>query len=370
MKRGVIVGKIDKSKQNPTDMYSTLVKKSNDGIIIIQDEAIIFANPKFREIIGYKPEELKGMDFKNIFPPENINMISERYHRRLKKDPDIPERYETEMLSKKGSRVPVEISASYIEHNNRPADMAIIRDITERRDAEKRLEQYTKSLEKNYHIKELFGDIVSHDLKNPAGIIKGYSQLLADREEGAEKKKIALTINRNINRILELIENASVFVKLDTLTDIKFERSDLSMMLKKVADEYKEEIQEKEIDLKINDSGEYPANIHKSIHEAFSNLLSNAIKYGPEKGQITIDIIKDNGMWKILFIDEGEGVPDDKKELIFERFERAGSSVSIKGTGLGLAIVKKIMEIHGGQTGVEDREDRKGSVFWVTIPRA
>jgi PAS domain S-box-containing protein len=182
MKRGIIVGETGKTKQYSADMYSTLVKKSNDGIIIIQDEVIIFANPKFREIIGYTAEELKGMDFKKIFPPENINMISQRYHRRLKKDPDIPERYETEMLSKQGLRVPVEISASYIEHNNRPADMAIIRDITERRDAEQRLEQYTKNLEKNYHIKELFGDIVSHDLKNPAGIIKGYSQLLIDRE--------------------------------------------------------------------------------------------------------------------------------------------------------------------------------------------
>ncbi|WP_462272990.1 sensor histidine kinase [Methanohalophilus sp.] len=360
---------MDKSKQYPTDMYSTLVKKSNDGIIIIQKEAIIFANPKFREIIGYTPEELKGMDFKNIFPAENINIISERYHRRLKKDPYIPERYETEMLSKQGSRFPVEISASYIEYDNMPADMAIIRDITERKEAEKRFEQYTKSLEKNYHIKELFGDIVSHDLKNPAGVIKGYSQLLIEGEEDAEKKKMAITINRNINRILELIENASVFVKLDTLTDIKFEKANLAVMLKKVANEYAEEIQEKEVDLKINASGQYPAKIHKSIQEAFSNLLSNAIKYGPAKGHIIIDIIEDNDMWKIRFIDEGEGVPDDKKEIIFERFERAGSSVSIKGTGLGLAIVKKIMELHDGQTGVEDRKDRKGSVFWVTIPR-
>jgi len=115
-------------------------------------------------------------------------MISERYHRRLKKDPDIPERYETEMLSKQGLRIPVEISVSYIEHDNMPADMAIIRDLTERRDA--------------------------------------------------EKKKMAITINRNINRILELIENASVFVKLDTLTDIKFEKAGLAMMLQKVANEY------------------------------------------------------------------------------------------------------------------------------------
>ncbi|RNI10588.1 sensor histidine kinase [Methanohalophilus euhalobius] len=55
---------------------------------------------------------------------------------------------------------------------------------------------------------------------------------------------------------------------------------------------------------------------------------------------------------------------------MFERFERAGSSVSIKETGLGLAIAKKTTELHGGQTGVEDREDRKGSIFGITLPCA
>ncbi len=73
--------------------------------------------------------------------------------------------------------------------------------------------------------------------------------------------------------------------------------------------------------------------------------------------------------WKIAVTDSGEGVLDEHKTMLFDRFQRV-NKVAVKGSGLGLAIVKRIIELHGGEVGVEDNPDGVGSVFWVTVEKA
>jgi PAS domain S-box-containing protein len=122
------------------EKYWTLVEKGNDAIVIIQDGLLAFANSWTTNITGFPQEELIGRSFINFISPAYKSLTAERYNRRIvgKKAPD---RYEIEILSKDGRNVPVEISASVIEYEGRPADMAVIRDITERKRAEEAIRE-------------------------------------------------------------------------------------------------------------------------------------------------------------------------------------------------------------------------------------
>lgn len=122
------------------EKYSTLVKRANDGVVIVQDRIFKFLNERFAEILGYTTEELEGMDFAKILPLESIELAEERYRKRMSGE-QVPDIYEVGLLTKNGETVPVEINTAIIEYNGAPADLAYVRDITERKKAEEEIKR-------------------------------------------------------------------------------------------------------------------------------------------------------------------------------------------------------------------------------------
>jgi signal transduction histidine kinase len=107
------------------------------------------------------------------------------------------------------------------------------------------------------------------------------------------------------------------------------------------------------------------------ISQTVINLLVNAIKFSPQAGEILLRANNKDNMLNVEIIDNGPGVPANKKESIFEKYKQTKSNRAQEksGTGLGLAICKKIVEQHGGSIGVRPNlEAGVGSVFWFTIP--
>jgi len=123
------------------DKYSTLVEKGNDGIIVIQDYVVNFVNSKFGEITGYTKEQVIGIPVLDFVSEDYKGLVLDMYEKRIKNDLTIPYKYEIDLLSKDGKKIPVEISGSYIEYDGKPADMGIIRDITERKQIETALQK-------------------------------------------------------------------------------------------------------------------------------------------------------------------------------------------------------------------------------------
>ncbi len=128
------------------DKYSTLVEKGNDGIIIIQDFVVKFVNSRMIEFTGFTKDEVIGKPFYNFVSSEYKELVAERVKKRLNGEA-IPNKYEIDIFSEDGSSIPVEINASLIEYEGRPADMAIIRDISERRQAEDKILKLNEELE-------------------------------------------------------------------------------------------------------------------------------------------------------------------------------------------------------------------------------
>ncbi|MDI3486416.1 MAG: hypothetical protein PWQ50_1636, partial [Methanolobus sp.] len=144
---------------------------------------------------------------------------------------------------------------------------------------------------------------------------------------------------------------------------------DIGLILHSVVDGFSHEFSKKGINLVYENGTEYYSRVNDVIEDVFSNIVSNSLKYSPAGSTISISVRDNDKFWKIMVADEGDGIADDVKPFIFDRFQRADKK-GVKGTGLGLAIVKRIVEIHKGSVGVEDNPKGKGSVFWVTLEKA
>ena len=212
-----------------------------------------------------------------------------------------------------------------------------------------------KELKRAIDIQELMLHIISHDLKNPLAVIGGYSELLEIKYD----KEYVKRIGEAVREAKSIIEKARTFSKIN-MNKIEEKRENIN--LKEVIEEASKIIKEEYGNVKIETPKKdvfiigYPI-----MKEVFVNLMDNAFKYGADEVKISIEE-KEN--IKIKVADNGIGIPEENKEIIFEIFKKMKS----RGSGLGLSIVKKIVEIHGGRIWVEDNKP-KGSVFVIELPK-
>lgn len=240
-------------------------------------------------------------------------------------------------------------------------------EIRERKIAEDKLKSYSARLKSSNELKDLFTDILRHDLINPATVIKGYVEYLIECERDGKKTEALKAIERNNLKLIQMIESAANLAKLESVEELEFEELDIGAVLEDVVQGLQPRADEKGMRIIFRPEGNYHAQANRIIEEVFANLISNSIKYSPSGSRIEVGIRALNeGQWKVSVTDNGIGIPDEDKAYIFDRFRRAGKT-NIKGTGLGLAIAKRIMELHDGQIGVEDNPSGKGVVFWITL---
>lgn len=221
-----------------------------------------------------------------------------------------------------------------------------------------------RELELSNKLKDLFTDVLRHDLLNSVGVIQTSVELL---EDNTEDREITAMIKRHISRLEDTIDNASKLARVEAQEKLNLEDSDLSEYVRTAIEEMKPLAQEKRIELKEEFEGRYPAKCNPIFREVLINLISNAIKYGPTDSKVSIGIEDDGNAWRIMVKDNGPGILDEHKEDIFHRFVRKEKG-GTKGSGLGLAIVQGIVALHKGRVWVEDNKPR-GSIFYVKLPK-
>lgn len=168
--------------------YSTIVENSNDGIVILQDGLLKYANSKMMEITQYTMGETIGKLFIDFISPKYKTQTVDRYKRRMAGE-EVPNRYEIEIISGNGKTVPVEINASRIEYKGKLADLAIVRNITERKHAEKALRE---SEEKYSSLFQHSNDaIFLHDLN---GTILDVNRKVLDQFQYTKSEILSLKI--------------------------------------------------------------------------------------------------------------------------------------------------------------------------------
>nr|WP_321498431.1 PAS domain S-box protein [uncultured Methanolobus sp.] len=315
---------------------------------------------------GFTKEQMLEMSPVDIVKPE-MKQLMDSYTERIIKEKSVI--FEITFVLKDETTLPLELNSRLIEYKGEQAILSVARNITERKKAEERLKRYAGELKQSNELKDLFTDIIRHDLLTPASVIKGYTEELLDTIHDEQARKLAQKVKSNNDRLIEMLETATTLAKLQKQDDIDFEVIDLIPVFKMVIDGFREQIEASHQTVNVHGDTCCPAIANPVIEEVFANLLSNAIKYSPLNSTIDVTFSEEANMWKIAVSDNGAGIPDSDKPLLFNRFQRADKR-GIKGTGLGLAIVKRIIELHGGAYGVENNPEGKGSVFWITLKKA
>ncbi len=137
------------SLKESEEKYRTLVERANDGILILQDGVVQYTNPRLGLSSGYATGEIQGKRFTQFIHPTEVPNVIDRYRRRLAGE-DVPAIYETILLRKDGSKLPAEINAGVISFRGKPADLVIVRDLTERKRAETALQKKERFLDSVY----------------------------------------------------------------------------------------------------------------------------------------------------------------------------------------------------------------------------
>ncbi len=342
------------------------VEEAPDGIQIVDlDGRIIFSNKAVEAIYGFSSDEFKGKHVNEInVDPEFASKVI------------IPSIKETErwvgeimVKHKDGRTFPIWLNASMIkDKKGKPLAMVgIIQDITERRRAEEALKNYAVKLEEANRLKDLFTDIIRHDLLNPAGVIKTMTELKLEETKDEGMRNALIMIKRNADKLIDMITSASKYAKLESADKLERKLLDLNEVLRTAADSFAPQIKEKNMKLEYLAEGKCYATANPIIEDAFSNLISNAVKYSPEGRKIEVNISDENGYCTVYVKDWGYGIKEEDKEKLFTRFQRVNKK-GVRGTGLGLAIVRRIVDLHGGKVWVEDNPEG-GCVFYVKIPK-
>jgi len=374
-----------KRVQDEKDFSASLIQFSAFPLFVIDPEhKVLYWNKACEELTGVKAEDMIGTsdhgkvfyDFErpcvaDIIISKNMDDFK-KYYLNHSSSKLIPNGLHAESWFQNlgGNKRYVIFDAAPIENNEGKliAVVESLQDITGIKLIEEKLKKYAEKLEHSNELKDMFTDILRHDLLNPAGIVKGYTEVLLGMENNENKLNALQKIKQNNEKLIDIVESAAKYAKLESTDELEFNVDDIGTIIKDVVEDFEPMLYEKQITLDLVAEGEYLANVNPMIKEVFANLFSNAIKFSPTKSKIIVDIIDNGKKWKVTITDFGEGISDEDKPDVFTRFKRVGKG-SVKGTGLGLAIVKKIVELHGGEVGVEDNPVGQGSVFWLTVKK-
>jgi len=350
------------------EKYRELINTSIDGIISMdQNMRIIIWNQGAEKILGYKEKEILGKPVVMLTPEKNKKKAEDTLTKlfKINGNGDSNRITETGLLRKNGTVVPVEISLSKRKVEENYLITGIIRDITERKEAEEKLRQIDK-------MKSEFLSNVSHELRTPLQSIGGFAKLILEgKVPDAETQEEFLQIIDRESQQLGILINS-----LLDMSRLESGRFQINKRLLPLRDTFIDSIKifhslarDKDVSLD-EDIPEILPEVEvdaERLRQVIVNLMSNAIKFSDPGGSVTAKLETRNG--ELLFQVKDGGIGIDKKAMshLFERFYRAEDKLARGGTGLGLFISKQIIEAHGGRIWAESKLG-EGSTFSFTLP--
>ena len=249
-----------------------------------------------------------------------------------------------------------------------------IEDITERKKMELELLKAKEQAEESEKIKSSFLANMSHEIRTPMNAIIGFSQLIFKEVKSDELRKYCNVIEYNSKVLLKLIDSIIDITKIESgQVEINFEQCSLNKFFDDIKVFYckqSQSLRKNKVELLIED---LPSEItvtsdYSLLWQIMENLLENAIRF-TDKGYIKVgcDIdVPGEGFIRFYVSDSGIGIPEDKHQVIFERFRQLEQLKNLAGTGLGLAISKSLAQMLGGDMSVQSAVG-EGSTFFFTI---
>jgi signal transduction histidine kinase/DNA-binding LacI/PurR family transcriptional regulator/putative methionine-R-sulfoxide reductase with GAF domain len=230
-------------------------------------------------------------------------------------------------------------------------------------------------LEEMDHLKDAFIQNVSHELRSPLALIRGYAEMLDAGEIGevpADQKKPVAIIARRARMLSDLVKDITLILEAE-VSPPEAQPIPLDELAQSTVEDFQVEVEHAELTLEAEIESDLPPvrGDPTYMRRVLDNLIGNAVKFTPAGGTITVSLRwrRDSETVALAVSDTGVGIPADKLERIFDRFYQVDGSARRRhgGVGLGLALVKEIVEAYGGRVTVESEVD-KGSTFTAHIP--
>jgi two-component system phosphate regulon sensor histidine kinase PhoR len=321
----------------------SIIESLREGLLVLDKHGrVIRSNESFRKIIGNQAVEGK-------------------FYWEIMRSPRFPELLKKAGMEKKKLMEDLTLADKVFMCSVTPLQggdgiVSTFYDITEIRNTEK--------------IKKDFVINVSHELRTPLTAIKGYAETLRKEVGTAPGKKYLETVERNTDRLINIVNDLRLLSGLEEKTALELEDIDLGGLLENVIRIFDQRLKDKQLSLVIDVKEDLPpikADLFK-LEQMLVNLLDNAVKY-TDRGEITVSVAVQDKRVRIQVRDTGIGIPKEDIPRIFERFYVVDKSRSRKsgGTGLGLSIVKHIVLLHHGTIDIESALG-KGTSVTVTLP--
>lgn len=373
-----------KKAEQTIDYWFQIFEESLNEIYVFDAESYIFINVNrgAQLNLGYGLEELNQMSVLDIKP----ELTRESFRKLL--DPLFDgERakviFEAVHKRKDGTIYPVEVHLQLSSIGKRRVCVAIVLDITERKNythqlenkVEERTEQLREALKAEKKLNELktkFLSLVSHEFKTPLTSILTSTTLLSKYTETEQQQKRDKHIGTIKSKVKYLDNILTDFLSIERLDSGKVNYNMTTFPLSKLVNEV---IYDSNTLLKEGQRIRYPENIdginvdfdEKIMALALSNLVHNAIKYSPERTEIELRVSNGEDWLHIDIVDKGFGIPPEDQPFVFDRYFRASNVLTIQGTGIGLNIVQQHIHNLGANLTFESKQG-KGSTFTLHIP--
>lgn len=349
-----------------------ILEQNADGVMILDHQLIITRfNPSLSHMTGWNREKALGVPHRDVFNWENLRteLTLESAIANGWPLPGAAHLYVEGELRRRGEHS-ISLGITYAPLLNSRGKMssiiANVRDLTRYRQEEE--------------LQKTFISIVSHELKTPVSIIKGYAGTLG-REDAdwptSVTQEYASVIEEEADRLTELIDNLLEASRLQSGSfelDMK-DSVDLAEVASDTVQRFENQTDIHTFALSFPDDFPLIRGDERRLTQVFSNLISNAIKYSPEGGEIEVIGRVHADYVTVSVRDQGIGIPVHQQHRIFEKFSRLDNALSRKteGTGLGLFLTKAIVEAHGGSiwfSGINDPvvTEMPGTTFTFSLP--
>jgi PAS domain S-box-containing protein len=328
-----------KERERELERYETIIQAVGDPVYALDgDGHITFINDAIEDLTGRSPDELVGKHISVIIDDEDAARGRELNRELLRSDCSNAT-FEMDLLAETGERTPCENHMALLpfdEDGNFRGTAGVVRDITERKQRERRLEQ--------------FASVVSHDLRNPLNVIEGRIEIARETGDGSNLDH-ALD---SVDRMRRLVEDLLTLAREGRAVS-ETEPTDLAG----VADSAWRGVDTVDATLVLNDPGTVVADGDR-LQALFENLYRNAVEHGGRDVTVTVDSLADDAGFYVA--DDGPGVPPEQRERILEH----GYSTSREGTGFGLSIVENIVSAHDWELTITESEDG-GARFEIVV---
>lgn len=406
--------------QNP-NIFDILFEAIPEGVIVVDDKRLITAtNASIENMFCYKKEELIHQPLEILIPKKYHNYHPKQFSSYLKKSSTRKVSSNTNLvgITKNNIEFPVEIGLNPFQVNGNTYIIALILDITKRKEDERKIKFLNSKLEKKIKLrtselentinqlkqlnkdykneikkriaaeiqikdalkkerelndlKTKFLSMVAHEFKTPLSGILTSATLLGKYKLEEQQQNRDKHINIITNKVRYLNNIINDFLSIEQLESNKVVYNFSEFNLSKIVNEvvYNANLLLKtgqKINISKNSDAYLLYQDEKILELALTNIINNAIKYSPQNTSINLEFYKEKKTLIFKVTDKGIGIPQKDQKFIFNRYFRAENALNNQGTGIGLNIVKSHIENLGGSISFKSKEN-EGSMFKFELP--